>query len=270
MVASAVRHFPRQQQQQSGGSSNGAPEGGLAAGASSCSGASTSQPPEPGEASSESGSLGGDLPAEVIGIYDRGGELLAQVRRVHGGGGTWLGCMPCPVPTCLAYWRHERLAASCRSALLAPAPLLLQVEAQQLDPGSATASSARLLSPKGVPTHTVFRTQTPLVRWACLPGMPRAAGGAMDAPGELRDLVGGKWRAILGGDVKLVPSSPVHSPPCLSVAGTSRSLRSPPARGSNPPAPASWWCAARAARGCRQARSGSSSRSASSMTLVRG
>lgn len=34
----------------------------------------------------------------------------------------------------------------------------------QLDPGSATASSARLLNAQGVPTHTVYRTQTPLVR----------------------------------------------------------------------------------------------------------
>jgi len=39
-----------------------------------------------------------------------------------------------------------------------------QVEAMQLDPGSATASSARLLNAQGVPTHTVYRTQTPLVR----------------------------------------------------------------------------------------------------------
>lgn len=51
------------------------------------------------------------------------------------------------------------------SALKAAPPLsTLQVEAMQLDPGSATASSARLLNAQGVPTHTVYRTQTPLVR----------------------------------------------------------------------------------------------------------
>ena len=42
--------------------------------------------------------------------------------------------------------------------------LLARVEAQQLDPGSATASSARLLNAAGRHTHTVYRTQTPLVR----------------------------------------------------------------------------------------------------------
>ncbi|KAL4857519.1 Chaperone protein DnaJ [Chlorella vulgaris] len=56
------------------------------------------------------------LPAQVVGVYGRSGELQAQI------------------------------------------------EVQELDPGSSTASSARLLSPAGRHTHTVFRTHTPLVR----------------------------------------------------------------------------------------------------------
>lgn len=116
LVASAVRHFPRQQEQPSGGSSSTSSTigGGPAAGASSSSGGSSgtgaSQPPEPGEGSSGS-SLGGSLPAEVIGIYDRGGELLAQVWLPHGlegeqawpGGNRWRGLyvQPRPAAGCL-------------------------------------------------------------------------------------------------------------------------------------------------------------------------
>lgn len=52
-----------------------------------------------------------------------------------------------------------------------------QVEAQQLDPGSATASSGRLLNAQGVHTHTVFRTQTPLVRWGGCTGRAGVIAG---------------------------------------------------------------------------------------------
>ena len=70
---------------------------------------------------------------------------------------------PCNPTTC-----HSQIPQPCAPPPQACAPmphqLKTQVEAMQLDPGSATASSARLLNAQGVPTHTVYRTQTPLVR----------------------------------------------------------------------------------------------------------
>jgi hypothetical protein len=116
LVASAVRRFPRSASAAgSGGDSAAAPPSALQ---------------EQQQQQQRPGMLPGPdaLPAEVIGVYGRGGELLAQV------------------------------------------------EAQQLDPGSATASSARLLSPAGRHTHTVYRTQTPLVRHLTFAAEPAATG----------------------------------------------------------------------------------------------
>ncbi|PRW20219.1 chaperone -domain-containing [Chlorella sorokiniana] len=152
LVASAVRHFPRQQQQQqqqqaqvSKAASADTAAGNFTAGPSSCdsssggdsSGNSGTQSvlPEPGE--SGTSSMGDGLPAEVVGIYDRAGQLLAQV------------------------------------------------EAMQLDPGSATASSARLLNAQGLPTHTVYRTQTPLVRHLTFAAIPDALRLKSSRPSQL-------------------------------------------------------------------------------------
>ena len=104
LVASAVRHFPLH-----GGTDSG-DQHSEAAGAAATAGLASSGYGGGGNEAAQ------PLPAEVIGVYDSNGELLARV------------------------------------------------EAQQLDPGSATASSARLLDAAGRHTHTVYRTQTPLVR----------------------------------------------------------------------------------------------------------
>ncbi|KAL4451255.1 hypothetical protein ABPG77_009327 [Micractinium sp. CCAP 211/92] len=63
--------------------------------------------------------------------------------------------------------------------------LLAQVEAQQLDPGSVTASSARLLDARGRHTHTVYRTQTPLVRHLTFAAEPGATGLRTRRPSRL-------------------------------------------------------------------------------------
>lgn len=111
LVATAVRHFPRDRGRQNGGSdpSGSSSRDGSSSGNTGAPDASAGNSRHPGQQAA---------PAEVIAIYagGAGGQLLAQV------------------------------------------------EAQQLDPGSATASSARLLDAQGRHTHTVFRTQTPLVR----------------------------------------------------------------------------------------------------------
>lgn len=59
------------------------------------------------------------------------------------------------------------------------------MEAQQLDPGSATASSARLLSARGTHTHTVYRTQSPLVRHLTFTAEPAGTGVSARRPSRL-------------------------------------------------------------------------------------
>ena len=98
LVASAVRHFPGQHppnappQHAQGAPASSAAASGATPGSSSSdgsgggsggSGRASSAPQDPG--GGESGSMGAGLPAEVIGIYDRAGQLLAQVR----GRGAW-------------------------------------------------------------------------------------------------------------------------------------------------------------------------------------
>ncbi len=103
LVASAVRHFPRQQQQQKAdqvGTGSGSDAGSWTAAGSSRSdrsgrasevgsGAAGAASQQPDAGAGGPGSVEDCLPAEVIGIYDRAGQLLAQVGTVAAGGRVW-------------------------------------------------------------------------------------------------------------------------------------------------------------------------------------
>ncbi|KAL4420845.1 hypothetical protein ABPG75_010501 [Micractinium tetrahymenae] len=93
-----------------------------------------------------------------------------------------------PTGSTSSHTGQERPAPAEVVALYAAGPggqLLAQVEAQQLDPGSATASSARLLDAQGRHTHTVYRTQTPLVRHLTFAAEPAATGLRTHRPSRL-------------------------------------------------------------------------------------
>lgn len=223
VVASAVRHFPPPCSDSRGGGSggdSGHPGGGTgtgtqhgsqqaaAAGAGSAAGGVAAGPTQDQQQQQQQAPGPQQppqrLPAEVIGVYGRGGELLARL------------------------------------------------EAQQLDPGSSTASSARLLSAAGLHTHTVYRTQTPLVRWGT-----SGRGGAAAPVDAAACFAAACVMPVEAGHPGLATCLTLVPRPC---AGTSHLRPSLGPRACAAAAPAAWWCAARAGPGCRPPTCGCSSR----------